>query len=56
MVIGSILHRQDFYKGTLFNGYFIGVVLFLIILLSLFTGMELSKSRPPQDIKTAEPV
>lgn len=41
MVIGSIVHRQDFNNGSLINGYFIVILLVLVILFILYTWMEL---------------
>ena len=40
MVIGSLVHRQDFYQGSLLNGYFIVIVFMLLSLLILYIWME----------------
>lgn len=56
MVVGSIVHRQDFYRGSLFNGYFIGVLLILIILSVFYGVMEMGAARQTQAIKSAEPL
>ncbi len=49
MVIGSLIHRQDFKNGSLINGYFICILLVLALLAFLYGWMELSstnKARP----------
>ena|GEM_PF-3196011 len=45
MVIGSILHRQDFTNGSLLNGYFITITLALVLLSFLYAWMELNAPR-----------
>ena len=44
MVIGSILHRQDFNNGSLANVYFIGIVATLVGTVAFYTWMELGLS------------
>lgn len=53
MVIGSLIHRQDFYRGSLLNGYFIGILLALVILSLFYLGMELGSPRLIQAVKSA---
>jgi len=55
MVIGSILHRQDFNSGSLFNPYFIAIVFFLFVLFLLYAWMELGASGQLPVAKTTEP-
>jgi hypothetical protein len=40
MVIGSILHRQDFNNGSLINPYFIAILIILGALVLLTVWME----------------
>ena len=40
MVIGSIIHRQDFINGSLVNGYFIAIIFMLLVLTFLYAWME----------------
>jgi len=47
MVIGSILHREDFVNGSLINGYFIAIVVTLILLAGLYAWMELKPASQP---------
>ncbi len=47
MVIGSLVHRQDFNNGSLFNGYFIGILLALVSISLLYAGMELGVPSQP---------
>lgn len=47
MVIGSILHREDFVSGSLANGYFIAIVSTLILLVGLYAWMELGPAAQP---------
>jgi len=45
MVIGSILHRQDFNNASLLNGYFIIILVVLVFLFILYAWMELGMPR-----------
>jgi hypothetical protein len=56
MVIGSIDHRHDFYKGSLFNGYFIGILLTVVILSLLYAGMEIGVAKQTRSVKSATPL
>jgi hypothetical protein len=40
MVIGSIVHRQDFNNGSLLNPYFIGIIIILFLSAILYVWME----------------
>jgi hypothetical protein len=42
MIVGSIVHQQDYINGSLLNFYFIGSILVLAILVGLHFGMEVS--------------
>ena len=53
MVIGSLIHRQDFTNGSLLNGYFIGILFTLVMISSLYAGMELGVPRRNQDAQSA---
>ncbi len=54
MVIGSIVHRQDFNNGSLLNPYFIATVGMLIAVLALSVGMEMSISARSRVAETLE--
>jgi hypothetical protein len=57
MVIGSIVHRQDFNHGSLLNPYFIATVLMLIAVIALSVGMEMSisaRSEVPETLEMTE--
>ncbi len=45
MIVGSIVHQQDYVNGSLLNFYFIGTILGLVILIGLYIGMEISIRR-----------
>jgi hypothetical protein len=45
MVIGSILHRQDFNNGSLINPYFIAILIILGALVLLTAWMEFTIPR-----------
>ncbi len=45
MVIGSIIHRQDFNNGSLMNPYFIAIVLMLVAVSALSVWMEIEPRR-----------
>lgn len=47
MVIGGIVHRQDFHGGTLLNAYYVGICLLLAALSILVLWMERSAARQP---------
>ena len=57
MVIGSIVHRQDFNNGSLMNPYFIAIVLMLVSVSALSVWMEMSitaRSEVPKAVKLTE--
>ena len=57
MVIGSIVHRQDFNNGSLMNPYFIAIVLMLIAISALSVWMEMSlaeKSEVPEALEMTD--
>lgn len=55
MVIGSLLHRQDFTNGSLINGYFIAILLTLVVLSLLYAWMELGVPKQ-QGFKPSSPI
>ncbi len=52
MVLGSLLHRQDFNNGVLLNGYFIAIILVLAALCLFYVWMELGTRGAPRPIQT----
>lgn len=55
MIIGSLLHRQDFNHGSLFNGYFIAILIMLFSLLVLYFGMEIGAQSHARQFQPADP-
>jgi hypothetical protein len=56
MVIGSIIHRQDFNNGSLLNPYFITIVFFLFWIVILYVWMEFrGPGRSPANKASAMP-
>lgn len=53
MVVGSLLHRQDFNNGELINGYFIAIILTLVALSLFYAWMELVFPGLPQSTQPA---
>jgi hypothetical protein len=54
MVIGSIVHRQDFNNGSLLNPYFFIIVFILFMISMLYLWMEFHRSGPAPARKTSE--
>ncbi len=52
MILGSLLHRQDFNNGVLLNGYFIATILVLAGLCLLYAWMELIFRRAPRPVQS----
>lgn len=56
MVIGSLIHRQDFKNGSLVNAYFICILLILALLAFFYGWMELHQTEPGQAVESTQPL
>ena len=54
MVVGSLLHRQDFNNGELINGYFVAILLTLVVLSLFYAWMELALPGLPRPAQAGQ--